>query len=53
MKQYFFEAKLDGIIILTNQVNSINWIARQAAFAGRVDKATLEAVVKRIQLLIN
>jgi len=44
--------KVEGVI-LTNQVNSIDWKARQAAFAERVDNATFAAVLKRIHLLID
>ncbi len=43
---------LEGVI-LSNQVHTIDWKVRKAAYAGQVDSTTLDAVIRRINILIQ
>jgi len=40
-------------VILTNQIQTIDWLERNIAYETQVNGDTLEAVLKRINLLIN
>ncbi len=40
-------------VILSNQIQTIDWKERQSAFASKVDSNTLNAVLKRINILIG
>lgn len=46
------DCKVQGVV-LSNQVRTIDWKERPTAYADTVEEATLEAVIKRIKLLIE
>lgn len=39
--------------ILANQIRDLDWMARNAAFLGRCDRDTLEAVLGRIEAILE
>lgn len=58
MKGYPFEVKLpDGLpimgVVLADHVKSQDWRARRAEFIGRLDAATLDAVLQRTRSLLQ
>jgi mRNA interferase MazF len=57
IKDYPFEiaVRAGGIAgaVLSDQVRSLDWIARKAKFAAKTDARTLEKAVYNINLLLN
>lgn len=56
IKGYPFEVPLTGeptIVVLSDQVRSLDWRARRAKHKGRVSERELEAVRERTRLLVG
>ena len=57
-KGYPFEVRIPGAVaiqgvVLADQLKSLDWQARKAEFAGRLDAATLAEVVGKVMALVS
>ena len=56
IKDYPFEVRINSIIqgvILSDQIRSIDWKSRNAAFIEKIPEAILKEILENIDLLLN